>query len=62
MSTVKEKAKEVLEKLPEDATWEDLEYAVYVKKKIEEGLEAVRRGDLVSQEEIEKKFRERKWR
>ena len=62
MSTVKEKAKETLEKLPEDATWEDLEYAVFVRKKVEEGLEAVRRGDLISQEEMEKKFRERKWR
>ncbi len=59
-STVKEKAKETLEKLPEDATWEDLQYALYVREQVERGLEDVRQGKTIPHKEVVKMFKSRK--
>ena len=36
MSSVKEAAQAVIERLREDATWDDLMYELYVKQKIEQ--------------------------
>ena len=38
MSSVKEAAQEVIERLRDDATWDDLMYELYVKQKIEQGI------------------------
>ena len=56
MSTVKEEAKILVENLPKEATWDDLMYEFYVKKKIEMGLKAVKDGKVVSHEKIKKRF------
>lgn len=40
MSAIKEEARKVIEDLPEDATWDDLMYKLYVRQKIEAGLRA----------------------
>jgi predicted transcriptional regulator len=56
MSIVKEEAKKLVESLPDDATWDDLMYQIYVRTKIEEGLAADEAGDVVPQEEVEKRF------
>ena len=59
MSSVKEEARQLVEKLPDDATWDDLMYEVYVRQKIEAGLEAVERGQVVSHEDVKKRFASR---
>ena len=41
---VKNEAKRLVEELPEDATWDDLMYKIYVRQAIEAGL----RADLVA--------------
>ncbi len=56
MNAVKEEAKKLIESLPDDATWDDLMYQIYVRTKIEEGLAADEAGDVVPQEEVEKRF------
>lgn len=38
MSSVKEAAQAVIERLRDDATWDDLMYELYVKQKIEQGI------------------------
>jgi hypothetical protein len=38
--TLKEEALRIIEALPDDATWEDLQYEVYVRQSIEAGLKA----------------------
>jgi len=40
VTSVKEAARAIIDGLPEDATWEDLMYGVYVRQKIEAGLKA----------------------
>jgi len=42
--------------LPDDATWDDLMYRVYVRQKIEDGLSDVEAGRVVSREEVERLF------
>lgn len=36
--TVKEEARRLIERLPDSATWDDLEYEIYVRRAIEAGL------------------------
>ena len=56
MKTAKEKVRELLEELPEDASLEDIQYHIYVRQKIQKGLEAARRGKLIPQQEAEKRM------
>ena len=56
MSAVKEKAKELVEKLPEKATWDDLMYEIYVRQKIEAGLKDAEEGRVVPHEEVKRRF------
>jgi hypothetical protein len=56
MSPVKEEAKNIIEDLPDTASWDDIMYEFYVRKKIDLGLEAAEAGAVVSQNEVEKRF------
>ncbi len=38
MPSAREAARQIIEHLPEQATWDDIMYELYVKQKIEEGL------------------------
>jgi len=40
MKRTKQKATDAISSLPVDATWEDINYCLYVRKKIEEGIKA----------------------
>jgi len=46
----------LIDRLPEDVTWEELEYHFYVRNEIEKGLEDIREGRLVSNEEVCKRL------
>jgi predicted transcriptional regulator len=56
MSTTKEEAINLIARLPDEATWDDIMYEMYVKKKIELGISAANEGRVVSQEEVKKLF------
>ena len=56
VQTAKQEVQELLQELPDDATLEDIQYHIYVKQKIAQGLADVRAGRVVSQEEVEKRF------
>jgi hypothetical protein len=36
--SVKHEAQQLIDHLPEDATWDDIEYEIYVRRAIESGL------------------------
>jgi predicted transcriptional regulator len=59
MSIVKEEAKKILDRIPEEATWDDIMYEFYVRQTIETSLEAEDAGDVVAHEEVEKRFLDR---
>ena len=56
MRTPKEDVRRLLETLPEDASYEDIQYHIYVQQKIDNGLEAADRGDFISDKEIEQRI------
>lgn len=55
-ATVKDEARRLIESLPEDASWEDIQYEIYVRQAIEAGLNDVREGRLVPSEEVRREF------
>jgi len=56
MATTKKQALEMIKKLPERATWDDIMYEIYVRKKIEAGIKAADEGRVVPHEEVKKRF------
>ncbi len=56
MSTTKEEALRLISRLPEEVTWEDIMYRLYVKRKIEEGIKAAEEGRTVPHEEVKEFF------
>lgn len=56
MSVVREEAKKILDTLPDEASWDDVMYEMYVRKKIDEGIKAADEGRVVSHEEVKKRF------
>ncbi|HZH88528.1 MAG TPA: hypothetical protein VFD78_05050 [Chitinophagaceae bacterium] len=56
MSGLKEEAKKIIEDLPENATWDDLMYQLYVKKRVETGIKEIENGETFSHEEVKKRL------
>ena len=56
MQTAKQEVQQLLEELPDDATLEDIQYHLYVKQKIAQGLADVAATRVLSQDEIELRF------
>ncbi len=52
--SLKQEAINAIERLPDNATIEDIMYRVYVIDKIHEGLDDVRNGRVITTEELEK--------
>ncbi len=51
-SKIKEEARKLADELPDDATWEQLEYRNHVRRKIEAGLNSLEKDEALSTEEV----------
>ena len=56
MKIVKEELLELLEQLPEDLSLENIRYHIYVRQKIQNGLDAAREGKVVPLQEVERRM------
>ena len=56
METAKEQVQRILEKLPEDASLEDIQYHIYVRQKIEQGLADEEAGRVVTHAEVQQRL------
>ena len=56
MQTVKEQVQGLIQELPDEASFEDIHYHIYVRQKILRGLEDAREGRVVSQEEARRRM------
>ena len=56
MSKVKDELMEMARRLPDESTWDDVMYQIYVRQKIETGLDDVRAGRVHSHASIRKEF------
>jgi hypothetical protein len=55
-ASVKEEAKRLIEKLPENMTWDDLMHEIYVRQSIERGLADSEAGKVTDVGEVRAKF------
>jgi predicted transcriptional regulator len=53
---IKPEARRLVDNLPENATWDDLMYEVYVRQAIEAGLADSDAGRTVDVEEVRERF------
>jgi predicted transcriptional regulator len=56
MSIIIDVAKKMIDSLPEQATWDDIMYQFYVKKKIAASLKAVEEGNVLSHDDVKKRL------
>jgi hypothetical protein len=56
MGTVKDQIRELAERLPDSATWDEVMYEVYVRQKIADGEIAIAEGRTASHSEVKKRF------
>lgn len=56
MESVKQQAINVINHLPENVSFDEIVYTLYIKKGINEGLKDIKKGNFKSQEEVEKLF------
>lgn len=54
--SIKEEAKALIDQLPENSTWDDLMYEIYVRQVVEAGLADSESGRVISVEQVRKKF------
>lgn len=57
MKSAKQTVRDMLHHIPNKATLEDILYHIYVREKIERGLQEARQGKLISQEKLEKRLK-----
>jgi predicted transcriptional regulator len=55
-ATVKDEARRLVDRLPDDATWEDLQYQIYFRQAVEAGLKDSQEGRIVPLEEARRRF------
>jgi len=56
VATIREEAQKVIQKLPDEASWDDVMYEIYVRKKIDAGINAADAGNLVPHDQVKKRF------
>lgn len=59
MNTVREEVASLIDRLPADASIEDVQYHLYVIDKVRSGLESIEKEGGLSQEEVEERLN--KW-
>jgi predicted transcriptional regulator len=59
MQTAKQDVMELLQQLPDDSSLEEIQYHLYVRQKIQRGLQDTEQGKVLTQEEVEKRMK--KW-
>jgi len=56
VSLAKDEARRIIDNLPEDATWDDIMYQLYVKEKTDKALAEIEQGKVLSHEEAKRRL------
>jgi hypothetical protein len=57
MESAKEEVIQLIRRLPDDTTLEEIQYHLYVQEKVQRGIRDVEAGKVYSQEEVEKRMK-----
>jgi hypothetical protein len=55
-TNIKDEARKIIEKMPDDSTWDDLMHKIYVRQAIESGLADSQAGRTTSVEKLRADF------
>ena len=56
MNTARDEARKLIDQLPDEATWDDVMYELYIKKKLAVALKAVEDGHVVAHDAVRRKL------
>ena len=56
MATTKEDIRKMLEALPDDATWEDVQHSIYIRERVERGRREADEGKILEEDEVERRM------
>lgn len=56
MNLAKEEVRRILSEIPEDASFEDIQYHIYVRQKVEAALIQVETGQVLTDDEADARF------
>ena len=56
MKTAKDEVRKLLDRLPDTSSFEDIQYHIYVREKIEQGLQDMKKGRVLTQAEVERRM------
>lgn len=55
-ANLKDEARRIIDRLPDEATWDDLMYEIYVRQAVEAGLRDVEAGRVTDSDAVRKSF------
>ena len=55
-ANIKEEARKLVDSLPDDSTWEDLMYHIYVREAVEKGLADAEAGRVTEVKKVREEF------
>ena len=59
MATAKEEIRRMIDTLPDDVTWEDLQYSIYVRERVDRGRREADQENLPStRDEVETRMKQ----
>jgi len=56
LTPVRDQARKIVDALPDNATWDDLMYEIYVRQSVEDGLADADAGRVTSVEDLRESF------
>jgi predicted transcriptional regulator len=56
MQHAKDEIRHILDQLPDDASFDDIQYHIYVRQKIDRGLNDAAQGRLLTEEEFDRRM------
>jgi hypothetical protein len=56
VKSAKQAVQEVLEQVPDSASFEDIQYRIFVRQKVQQGLDDAAADKIVTQEDLEKRL------
>jgi len=57
MASAKEEIRRMIETLPENVTWEEVQYSIYVRERIERGRCEAAEGRILDEDEAERRMK-----
>jgi len=57
MPTVKEEIRCMIDRLPDDTTWEDVQYSIYILQRIERGRQEAANSKILDEAEVERRMK-----